>query len=49
VRAACQRHLNDLEQGPARGLFFDLDAVDRVIGFFRAVLRFNGAQFEGDP
>lgn len=49
VRAACQRHLNDLEKAPERGLFFDLDAVDRVLGFFRDVLRLNGGEFEGVP
>lgn len=38
VRAACQRHLNDLEHGPKRGLEWDAKAVKRVIGFFRDVL-----------
>lgn len=49
VRDACRRHLKDLEEGPARGLFFDLDAVKRAIGFFRDVLRLNGGEFEGLP
>lgn len=47
VRAACQRHLNDLERGHKRGLTWDLDAVDRVLGFFPDVLRLAGGQFEG--
>lgn len=49
VRDACQRHLNDLEQGPERGFFFDLQAVERAIGFFRDVLRLNGGEYEGVP
>lgn len=49
VRAACQRHLNDLDQAPSRGFFFDLEKVDRVIGFYRDVLRLNGGEYEGRP
>ena len=49
VRASCQRHLNDLEKAADRGFFFDLDKVDRVIGFFRDVLRLNGGEYEGEP
>lgn len=49
VRNACRRHLADLQNGAARGLSWDLDAVDRVVGFFRDVLRLNGGQFEGRP
>lgn len=49
VRAACQRHLNDLELGPARGLTFDATAAKRGIGFFSDVLRLNGGEFEGMP
>jgi phage terminase large subunit-like protein len=49
VRNACKRHLRDLEGGAKRGLTFDLDAVDKHIGFFRDVLKLNSGQFEGDP
>lgn len=49
VRAACARHLRDLEKGPSRGLFWDEGAVRRVIGFFRDVLRLNGGEHEGKP
>lgn len=49
VRNACQRHLDDLEHGPARGLIWDVAAVDRFVGFCRDVLRLNGGQFEGKP
>lgn len=49
VRDACRRHLKDLEEGPARGLFFDREAVARAIGFFRDVLVLNGGEYEGVP
>lgn len=47
VRDACARHLKDLEHGPARGLFFDVKAAKRAIGYFRDVLRLNGGEYEG--
>lgn len=46
VRAACQRHLDDLRDGPARGLYWDLPAADRVFGFFGEVLHLAGGEFE---
>lgn len=49
VRAACSRHLRDLEEGPARGLVWDLEASRYAIEFFPAVLRLNGGKFEGKP
>jgi phage terminase large subunit-like protein len=49
VRDACRRHLEDLEQAPDRGFFFDLGKVERAIGFYRDVLRLNGGEFEGRP
>lgn len=49
VRAACQRHLTDLDLGPARGLTFDRAAAVRAIGFFADVLRLNGGEHEGKP
>lgn len=49
VRAACQRHLTDLEQAPQRGFFFDTKLAARAIGFYKDVLRLNGGQFEGLP
>lgn len=49
VRAACQRHLADLELGHARGLRFDVDAAKRGIGFFADILRLNGGEHEGKP
>lgn len=38
VRAACQRHLDDLENCKGRGLTWHPEAVDRVIQFFAKVL-----------
>jgi phage terminase large subunit-like protein len=49
VRDACRRHLDDLIKAPKRGFFFDLQKVERVIGFFRDVLRLNGGKFENQP
>jgi len=49
VRNACRRHLRDLEDGPARGLRWDVDAAKRWIGWFARNLRLNGGQFEGRP
>jgi phage terminase large subunit-like protein len=49
VRNACRRHLDDLKQGNARGLTWDLASAQKALGFFRDVLRLNGGQFEGRP
>ncbi len=38
VRLACQRHLADLVEGPARGLVWRPDDAQRVIDFFAEVL-----------
>lgn len=47
VRNACQRHINDLAMGPARGLIWCQDKADRAIGFFEDVLCLNGGAYEG--
>lgn len=49
VRAACQRHLDDLADGQERGLWFDYEACQRALSFFPDILRLNGGQFEGIP
>lgn len=49
VRAACQRHLDDLKQAAQRGFFFDRKKAERAIGFFRDVLCLNGGEYEGVP
>jgi phage terminase large subunit-like protein len=49
VRDACARHLRDLEEGPKRGLRWDVAEVEKAIAFFAEVLVLNGGQFEGKP
>ena len=49
VHRACERHLEDLETGKARGLKFDLVAANRAIDFFPAVLRHGKAEWAGKP
>lgn len=53
MRNAAQRHLLDLVEGPARGLFWDLPAALRVIEFFPDVLKlsqsFAGEKFQLEP
>jgi phage terminase large subunit-like protein len=49
VRNACQRHLDDLEKGEARGLRFDEEEADRILRFFENVLHLSEGQFEGKP
>lgn len=39
VRLACKRHLDDLDAGAARGLFYDPAAAARVITYFEKVLK----------
>jgi len=48
VRLAGQRHLDDLEHGAERGLYFDEAAADRVIEFF-SHLRLAEGQHSGKP
>lgn len=47
VRAACQRHLDDLEHGEKRGIWWDWPAAERVLEFFPTVLRLAGGDHEG--
>lgn len=47
VRNACRRHLQDLIQGPERGLFFDHEAADYAFRYFENVLMLSEGQFEG--
>ena len=46
VLAACRRHLSDLDRDD---IYFDIEAADRALGFFRDVLRLNGGEYEGVP
>ena len=49
VRGACERHMEDRRSAEDRGYYFDLEACERAIGFFRDVLKLNGGDFEGMP
>lgn len=50
VRAACQRHLDDLERSKTdKSIYFDPDQADHAFRFYRTVLKLNGGEFEGVP
>jgi len=49
VRAACARHLKDLEIGSARGLMFNVDKAKHACGFFPSVLTVTEGIKEGQP
>lgn len=42
VQQMAKRHLNDLENGSERGLYFDEDAAERVISFFKFIRHSKG-------
>jgi phage terminase large subunit-like protein len=42
IRKACERHLRDLADGPARGLTFDAAAADRAISFCSLLRHYKG-------
>ena len=47
VRNAANRHLRDLDEGPARGLRWDREEAKRVIDWFPKRLRLNAGKFQG--
>jgi phage terminase large subunit-like protein len=47
VRAACQRHLNDVKYGHERGIWFDTVEAARIFRFFEERLKLTEGQFEG--
>lgn len=49
VRLACERHLRDLKEGPARGLRWNVEAANRAIQFFPDVLRLAEGEWAGKP
>lgn len=49
VRAACKRHLADLDGGAKRGLKWDVERALYYIAFFENFLCLNGGEFEGKP
>lgn len=48
VRLATERHLRDLDEGPARGLRFDRDAAQHAIDWF-GFLRHSKGEWAGQP
>lgn len=48
VKLACQRHADDLEDGRARGLWFDAGAARMVIAFF-SLLKHSKGEWAGTP
>lgn len=49
VRAACARHLRDLQEAPARGFTWSIQHAAERIAFFEEVLCLNGGDYEGRP
>ncbi len=49
VRLACERHLDDLENGHERGLRWDVEKANRVIDFFPDMLCLAEGAFAGKP
>lgn len=49
VRAACARHLRDIDTASKRGLWFDHAAAQRVFGFFEECLTLGQSQYDGQP
>lgn len=49
IRNACRRHLDDLQKGTERGLFYDREKAAHVIRFFEERLKLSEGQFEGQP
>jgi phage terminase large subunit-like protein len=49
VRLACQRHLDDLKNGPKRGLKWDPERSQWAINFFPEVLRLAEGEHAGQP
>jgi phage terminase large subunit-like protein len=48
VRLACERHLRDLEEGPARGLSWHPEFAERAIGFIECLRHYEGVH-AGNP
>lgn len=49
VRAACVRHIKDLGEQEAKGLYWDWPAAENVVDFFRIVLRIPDGELSGQP
>ena len=48
MRLACQRHLDDLRDGPKRGLWYDVAAAELAVAFF-ALLQHSKGKWAGQP
>ena len=48
VKLACRRHLDDLEDGPKRGIRYSREAADHVIDFFK-FLHHSKGEWAGTP
>lgn len=48
VRLACQRHLDDIRHGPARGLRWDPEEAEKAIRFFGQLRHYKG-EWAGRP
>lgn len=46
---ACQRHLDDIEHGAKRGIFWQPERAQHALDFFPAVLRVTAGAREGQP
>src|SRR5690606_19099956 len=49
VRSACQRHLNDLQDGRKRGLSWNPERATHALNFFPACLTITAGAAEGQP
>ena len=49
IKAACKRHLDDLETGEKRGLYFDQEEGQRFVAFFERFLHHSKGKWAGDP
>ena len=47
VQLACKRHLDDLEHGHERGLWFDDEAAEYVLEFFSYLKLWKGKEYKG--
>ena len=47
VKLACERHLNDLEHGHERGLWFDHAAANHALEFFSHLKLWKGKENKG--
>ena len=47
VKLACKRHLDDLEHGHERGLWFDDEAAEYVLEFFSYLKLWKGKEYKG--